>query len=72
MSRFDEDLVVSTPGTPPRVAHQLLVQLGVRGKPRDVQRAAVAEWLRHNPMPSDFVRDGLERMGLIDPHSRAA
>ncbi len=72
MSRFTEDLVFGRPEDPHTSAGGLLVALGVYAMPHDVQRAAVAEWLRLNPMPSAFVRDGLERKGLIDPHHRAA
>jgi hypothetical protein len=72
MSRFDEDLVPAKPGAPPPSAHSLVSELGVFGKPHDAQRTAVAEWLRHNPMPSDFVRRGLERKGLIDARHRSA
>ena len=72
MSRFDDDLVFAEPGELPHSAGGLLSDLGVFGKPRDIQRLAVAEWLRHNPMPSDFVRRGLERKGLVDARHRAA
>lgn len=72
MSRFNEDLVLAKPGEPPHSAGGLLNDLGVFGAPRDVQRAAVAEWLRHNPMPSDFVRRGLELKGLIPASRRVA
>ena len=57
---------------PPTSAGGLLADLGVFGKPREVQRVAVAEWLRENPMPSDFVRWGLERKGLLAARDRAA
>lgn len=57
---------------PPRSAGGLLSDLGVFGKPRDVQRAAVAAWLAEHPMPSDFVRRGLERMGVLGDEHRAA
>lgn len=72
MSRFDEDLVFADPNKPPASAGSLLSHLGVFGEPRDVQRAAVAAWLAEHPMPSDFVRRGLVRMGALDGEHRAA
>lgn len=72
MSRFDDDLMLAKPGDAPPTAHSLVSMLGVLGEPPDVQRTAVAAWLERNPMPSDFVRRGLERKGLIDADDRAA
>lgn len=72
MSRFTEDLVLAKPGEPARSAGGLLADLGVYGKPREIQRVAVAEWLRENPMPSELVRWGLERKGLLDARESAA
>lgn len=71
MSRFDDDLVFADDQEPPRSAGSLLSMLGVLGEPRDVQRAAVATWLRDHPMPSAFVCRGLRRMGVLDEHRAA-
>lgn len=50
---------------PPRTPAQLLSDLGVRGKSKQAQRAAVAEWLEGHE-PGRGMQFGLELYGLID------
>lgn len=74
MSRFTEDpfAIPIEVEWNPRSPAQLLSQLGMSGKPKDVQREAVAEWLERNePLP--FLLMGLEAAHLVElPRDAAA
>lgn len=46
--RLWDELGIRKPGDPPTNLPALLSDLGMTGKTKDSQRAAVEEWLKHN------------------------
>jgi hypothetical protein len=58
------DFVPAESDWTPHTTSQLLGKLNVRGRPRDVQRRAVASWLEANK-PAPFLRMCLEDDGFL-------
>lgn len=69
-----EDLEFVLPGEkmpPPVNLGGLKADLGVEQAPRDVQDAAIREWLCHNT-PSDGLRYFLEKAGYMEADYKAS